>query len=58
MFSYVTMEARIPADHPLRPIREEHLEYNLLSVGSLASRWTIESGERSRAMWLPRSSSK
>lgn len=22
MFSYVTMEARIPADHPLRPIRE------------------------------------
>jgi transposase len=22
MFSYVTLEARIPADHPLRPIRE------------------------------------
>jgi len=22
MFSYVSLEARIPADHPLRPMRE------------------------------------
>jgi hypothetical protein len=41
MFSYVSPEKRIPADHPLRPIREmvDEIRKELRSLPSRTPRW-------------------